>query len=274
MTDTHSHIYLEEFDADRDDVMKRALAAGVSHIVLPNVDLNTIEPMYRLHESYKHCTSMAMGLHPTEVKADWQEQLARVERHLSDYPFVAIGEVGIDLYWDATYRQEQKEVLATQVQWALNRNMALIIHCREGLDDVLSVFARFSNLPTTVMHSFCGTVDDVRRCRRLGDFYFGINGIVTFKKSAIPAILPEIGIDRIVLETDSPYLAPVPNRGKRNESSNIPHICRCVAQHLGISVEEAEAITDRNAAALFQLQPSSTPLNNEPRPGTISCGQA
>ncbi len=253
MTDTHTHIYLEEFDADRDAVMERALAAGVSRMVLPNVDLTTIEPMYALHTSYRQCTAMAMGFHPTEVKDDWKQSLEVVESHLDDFPFVAVGEVGIDLYWDATFRHEQQEALAAQVQWALDRNLALIIHCREGLDDVLSVFSRFKSLPTTVMHSFCGSVDDVRRCRRLGDFYFGINGIVTFKKSAIPAILPEIGIDRIVLETDSPYLAPVPNRGKRNESSNIPHICRCVAQHLGIEAEEAAAITDRNAATLFSL---------------------
>lgn len=253
MTDTHTHIYLEEFDADRDAVMQRALDAGVNHLVLPNVDLSTIAPMYALHERYKHCTSMAMGFHPTEVKDDWRQSLESIESHLDDYPFVAIGEVGIDLYWDSTYRLEQQEVLATQVQWALDRNLALIIHCREGLDDVLSVFSRFKSLPTTVMHSFCGSIDDVRRCRQLGDFYFGINGIVTFKKSAIPAILPEIGIDRIVLETDSPYLAPVPNRGKRNESSNIPHICRCVAQHLGISEDTVAAITDSNAATLFSL---------------------
>ena len=254
MTDTHTHIYLEEFDTDRDAVMQRALAAGVSHMVLPNVDLSTIEPMYSLHESYRHCTSMAMGLHPTEVKSDWRKQLEQVESHLGDYPFVAVGEVGIDLYWDSTYRREQQEVLAAQVQWAVDRRLALIIHCREGLDDVLAVMRRFKELPTTVMHSFCGTVDDVRRCREVGDFYFGINGIVTFKKSAIPAILPEVGIDRIVLETDSPYLAPVPNRGKRNESSNIPHICRCVAQHLGLSEEEVAAVTDSNAATLFALQ--------------------
>ena len=128
MTDTHTHIYLEEFDADRDAVMQRALDAGVSHLVLPNVDLSTIAPMYALHDRYKHCTSMAMGLHPTEVNCDWRQSLEIVESHLDDYPFVAIGEVGIDLYWDSTYRLEQQEVLATQVQWALDRNLALIIH--------------------------------------------------------------------------------------------------------------------------------------------------
>ena len=253
MIDTHTHLYLEEFDADRDEVMARAAASGVSHLVLPNVDLSTIEPMEELHRRYPDFTSMAMGFHPTEVNADYRQSLDVVAEHLDDFPFVAIGEVGIDLYWDTTFRLEQIDALTVQVQWALDRNLPLIIHCREGLDDVLAVFSRFTTLPPTVFHSFTGSVDDVRRIRRLGDFYFGINGIVTFKKSAIPAILPEIGIDRIVLETDSPYLAPVPNRGKRNESSNIPHICRCVAQHLGLSEDETEAITDRNAAVLFSL---------------------
>ena len=253
MIDTHTHLYLEEFDADRDEVMARAAASGVSHLVLPNVDLSTIEPMEELHRRYPDFTSMAMGFHPTEVNADYRQSLDVVAEHLDDFPFVAIGEVGIDLYWDTTFRLEQIDALTVQVQWALDRNLPLIIHCREGLDDVLAVFSRFTTLPPTVFHSFTGSVDDVRRIRRLGDFYFGINGIVTFKKSAIPAILPEIGIDRLLLETDSPYLAPVPNRGKRNESGNIPHICRCIASHLGITEEEASSITDSNARSLFGI---------------------
>lgn len=196
---------------------------------------------------------MAMGFHPTEVKEDYRDALAVVESHLNDERFVAIGEVGIDLYWDTTFRNEQKIVLAEQVKWAIDRGLPLIIHCREGLDDVLDVFARFSELPPTVFHSFTGSIDDIRRIRKLGDFYFGINGIVTFKKSAVPSILPEIGISRILLETDSPYLAPVPNRGKRNESSNIPHICRCIASHLGLSCDEVSQLTDDNARSLFGI---------------------
>ncbi len=253
MIDTHTHIYLEEFDDDRDEVMARSKESGVSHLVFPNVDLSTIEPMYVLHHKYPDYTSMAMGFHPTEVKDDYRDALAVVESHLDDERFVAIGEVGIDLYWDTTFRSEQKIVLAEQVKWAIDRSLPLIIHCREGLDDVLDVFARFSELPPTVFHSFTGSIDDIRRIRNLGDFYFGINGIVTFKKSAVPEILPEIGISRILLETDSPYLAPVPNRGKRNESSNIPHICRCIATHLDLSCDEVSQITDNNARKLFGI---------------------
>ena len=260
MIDTHSHIYLEEFDADRHDVVTRAAAAGVRHIVLPNVDLTTIEPMEDLHCKYPDFTSMAMGFHPTEVNADYKHSLEVVESRLDDYRWVAIGEVGIDLYWDTTFRTEQRDALAVQVQWAIDRSLPLIFHCREGLDDVLDVFSHFSELPPAVFHSFTGTIDDVRRIRRLGDFYFGINGIVTFKKSAIPAILPEIGLSRILLETDSPYLAPVPNRGKRNESSNIPHICRCIASHLGVDMEEVSEVTDANATALFPNLPEFSDL--------------
>lgn len=253
MIDTHTHLYLEEFDTDRDAVMARVKDSGVCHLIMPNVDLTTIEPMYALHNNYSDYTSMAMGFHPTEVREDYLKSLEIVESHLNDYNFVAIGEVGIDLYWDKTFRNEQKIALATQVQWAIDRNLPLIIHCREGLDDILDVFSQFSQLPPTVFHSFTGTIEEIRRIRRLGDFYFGINGIVTFKKSSVPEILPEIGIHRILLETDSPYLAPVPNRGKRNDSSNIPYICRCIATHLNISEDEASSLTDENARTLFSL---------------------
>lgn len=253
MIDTHTHLYLEEFDEDRKEAVKRAQESGVSHLVLPNVGVSTIEPMLAMHHSFPQYTSVAMGLHPTEVQADYRDALAEVERHLDGTQYVAIGEVGIDLYWDTTYRSEQLDALTTQVQWALNRSLPLIIHCRSGLDEVIEVFSRFKELPPTVMHSFTGTLSDVKRLRQIGDFYFGVNGIVTYKKSAVPALLPEIGISRILLETDSPYLAPVPCRGRRNESANIPHICRSIATHLGMSPQEVSAATDSNARALLAI---------------------
>lgn len=254
MIDTHTHIYLEEFDTDRDEVMARAKECGVSHLVLPNVDLTTIEPMHSLHDNYPEYTSMAMGLHPTEVNARYKENLAEIEHWFGVREYIAVGEIGIDLYWDKTYRNEQKEVLDIQLHWASDMNLPVIIHCREGLDTILEVFDEFSGeLPCGVFHSFTGTAEDVQRIRHYGDFYFGINGIVTFKKSQIPEVLPEIGIDRILLETDSPYLAPVPNRGKRNESANIPHICRSIAAHLGLCEKDVSIFTDRNAEHLFCL---------------------
>lgn len=254
MIDTHTHIYLEEFDADRTDVMQRALTSGVSHLVLPNVDLTTIEPMHELHQQFEHCTSMAMGFHPTEVNDDWRRSLAQVEHYLGINHYVAIGEVGIDLYWDKTYHREQLAAFDAQCHWAVELGLPVIIHCREGLEQVLEVFDHFSGpLPQAVFHSFTGTNEEAEDIRRRGDFYFGINGIVTFKKSSIPEILPTIGINRILLETDSPYLAPVPNRGKRNESANIPHIAACIASHLAMSVDDVSAITDANAHTLFDL---------------------
>lgn len=254
MIDTHTHIYLEEFDADRTEVMQRALDSGVRHMLLPNVDLTTIEPMHRLHDAFSHCTSMAMGFHPTEVNSDYRAALASVERQFASHPYVAVGEIGIDLYWDKTFVKEQLEAFDTQCHWAVEMNLPVIIHCREALEQVLQVFDHFSGpLPRGVFHSFTGTPDDVAAIRRRGDFYFGINGIVTFKKSTLPAILPVIGIDRLLLETDSPYLAPVPNRGKRNESANIPHIAACIASHLGMSVGEVSVATDANAHNLFGI---------------------
>ncbi len=254
MIDTHTHIYLEEFDNDREATVARAKEAGVKHLVLPNVDISTVEPMYQLHDAHPRYTSMAMGLHPTEIKEDFNATLAQIEALLNERRFVAIGEIGIDLYWDATFREEQHEAFATQVEWAVDMDLPIIIHCRNGLDDILRVFSRFKRLPAGVFHSFGGSIDDIRRIRRYGDFFFGINGIVTFKKSQVPSILPEIGLDRILLETDSPYLAPVPFRGKRNESSYIPYIAECIAKSLGSTTEEVSLQTDANAAQLFNLQ--------------------
>lgn len=255
MIDTHTHLYLEEFDADRSEAVQRALAAGVSHLVLPNVDLTTIEPMHRLHDEFADVTSMAMGFHPTEVNADFRQSLDEVECHFGERRYVAVGEIGIDLYWDATYRREQMQALYTQLHWAREMNLPVIIHCREGLSTILEVFDAFEGeLPQGVFHSFTGTVDDVAEIRRRGDFYFGINGIVTFKKSTIPQLLPAVGLERLLLETDSPYLAPVPNRGRRNESANIPYICACIAQWLGVSNQEVSDATDANACRLFGLK--------------------
>ena len=254
MIDTHTHIYLEEFDSDRDDVVARAVERGVSHMILPNVDISTIEPMHNLNEAYPYCTSMAMGFHPTEVNGEWRKSLIEVERWFVKRKYVAVGEIGIDLYWDKTYRKEQKQVLDTQLHWASELGLPVILHCREGLDTILEVFDEFEGvLPGGVFHSFTGSIDDVRNIRKRGDFYFGINGIVTFKKSQIPEVLPEIGIERLLLETDSPYLAPVPNRGKRNESANIPYICACIASHLCLTPDNVSQITDENANRLFKI---------------------
>lgn len=254
MIDTHTHIYLEEFEEDRDEVVKRAKGAGVKHLIFPNVDLETIAPMHQLHAKYADYTSMAMGLHPTSVNEDYRCDLDKILKYFDECRYVAVGEIGIDLYWDKKYRKEQGVVFKEQIEFADSKGLPIIIHVRDGLGDVLSVFSQMGGrIPRGVFHSFTGSVDDVKRIREYGDFYFGINGIVTFKKSEIPSVLPEIGIDRLLLETDSPYLTPVPNRGKRNESANIPYICKSIATHLNLMEEDVSRVTDENAKALFKI---------------------
>lgn len=254
MIDSHSHIYLEEFDADRSDVVARARQAGVRHLVLPNVDLDTVEPMMALHRAFPAYTSVAMGLHPTSVGENFRSDLAAVKAIFDRGGFVAVGEVGIDLYWDKTYRNEQIEVFDEQLRWAERTGLPVIIHCREGLDDILWTFDNYGGtLPKCVFHSFGGTVDDVEAIRRRGDFLFGINGIVTFKNSKLGDVLPAIGLDRILLETDCPYLTPVPFRGRRNESAYIPHIAAKIAELLGTTTDEVSARTDANAQRFFDI---------------------
>lgn len=255
MIDTHTHLYLDEFQPSPEDAVQRAIDAGVEQLIFPNVDLSTIQPMKSLHAKFPKNTFMAMGLHPTEIKDTWQEDLSLIEHEFnSGTKYIAVGEVGIDLYWDKTYRHEQHLAFDVQLQWACDKNLPVIIHCRDGLDDILDIMdSRKGRLPQCVFHSFGGTIEDVERIRHRGDFYFGINGIVTFKNSKLRDVLSTIGIERILLETDAPYLAPVPHRGKRNESTYIIHTAAHIATTLGLTLEQVNTITSDNARALFKL---------------------
>lgn len=255
LIDTHTHLYLEEFQPNPQDVVTRAIEAGVEQIIFPNVDLSTIAPMQNLHNLFPKNTFMAMGLHPTEIKDSWVEDLAKVktEFNQNQNEYIAVGEIGIDLYWDKTYCDEQMQALEQQFNWATESNIPVIIHCREGLDEILEVLDGMSTKPQGVFHSFGGTNEDVDRIRKYGDFYFGINGIVTFKNSKLRDTLPAIGIDRILLETDAPYLAPVPHRGKRNESAYLIHTAAHIAQHLSLTAEDVAINTTNNAKKLFGI---------------------
>ena len=253
--DTHTHLYLDDFSPENEEVVSRAIVCGVEKLIFPNVDLSTIEPMKRLHRSFPQNTFMAMGLHPTEVRENWEKELAEIEKELkeniSDY--VAVGEIGIDLYWDKTFIEEQKEVFRHQAQLAVDLDLPIIIHCREGLKEILSVLREMPVKPKGVFHCFSGDIADVEAIREIGDYYFGIGGVVTFKKSTLKNVLTTIGIDRILLETDSPYLSPVPHRGGRNESAYIPDIAAFIAKELGMELSEVASRTTNNCDSLFKI---------------------
>lgn len=251
MIDTHCHLYMEQFAGEESAAVRRALDAGVSHMVFPNVDAGSIAPMKALHALYPEATSMAMGLHPTEVRDDWSEVLDAMERELDTGRYVAIGEIGMDLYWEQTGKELQQQAFRRQLRWAVERGLPVLIHCREALDPLLEILRdekeRGVTLPPLVFHSFTGGVEDVRRIREVCDPLFGINGVVTFKNApALREALPEIGLDRMLLETDAPYLAPVPHRGQRNESAYIPDICARIAQELSLPAAAVSAQTDAN----------------------------
>ena len=255
LIDTHTHLYLDEFQPSPEEAVQRAFDAGVGHLIFPNVDLTTVEPMLSLHRKFSSQTSVAMGLHPTEITENWQSDLEKIKAVFDEGGYVAVGEVGIDLYWDKSFAKEQAEAFDAQLGWAFDADLPVIIHCREGLDTILDVFeGRKGHIPQCIFHSFGGDTDDVARIRRYGDHYFGINGIVTFKNSRLREVLPAIGIDRILLETDSPYLAPVPHRGKRNESAFLIHTAAHVAQSLDVELKEVEHITTASACRFFGIE--------------------
>ncbi len=258
MIDTHTHLYLPDYGEDKCAAVDRALSAGVSLMVLPGVDADSIGPVRELHALRPEATAMCVGLHPTEVKPEnWREHLERVESEVRAHrdEYVAIGEMGLDLYWEQDKLPLQMEAAEAQLQLADELNLPAIIHCREAMPQMLDLMkARVGRLPNMVFHCYSGTADDVERLRRLQpDVKFGIGGVVTFKKSTLPDILPTIGIDHILLETDAPWLAPVPMRGKQNESAYVPYIAAKIASDLNLPLEEVDRRTTAAARAFFHL---------------------
>lgn len=262
MIDTHTHLYMPDYSLEGQAVdslggqcaaVDRAIAAGVEMMILPCVDRASIDPLRALHALRPHNTAMAMGLHPTEVAENWRDEAAYILATLADgNRYCAVGEIGIDLYWDKKFEAAQMEAFDFQLKAAETSSLPVIIHCREGLDQALEVLSDHKNIPA-VFHSFGGTASDVERIRAAGDYYFGINGIVTFKNAKVGQVLPAIGIDRILTETDAPFLAPAPHRGTRNESALMPLIVEKIADCLGISTEQATVSTAQNARRLFNL---------------------
>ncbi len=249
--DTHCHLYSDEFLADREAMIARALDGGVTRMMLPNIDLHSIPGMMDLVSRYpEHCFPM-MGLHPCSVKEDFESVLDQMESLLETGEYVGIGETGIDLYWDTTFRDQQILAFERQIGWARKYRLPVIIHSRESQDLTIDVISRFQDGQLRgIFHCFGGTVEQVERIQSLG-FKVGIGGVATFKKSGLTELLPLIPLDMIVLETDAPYLAPVPYRGKRNEPSYIPLIANHICNVLGISQEELSRITFENAASVY-----------------------
>ena len=254
--DTHSHLFVEEFGGDRVDVMHRAREAGVQHILMPNIDLASVEPMLRVCAEYPGYCYPMIGLHPTEVDAGYRQPLAQMKAMLLENPraYVAIGEVGLDFYWDNTYKKEQIAALEEQIAWALEYDLPLVVHSREAFPEIHSLFSKYKDTPIRgVFHSFTGTADEARALLELPGFLLGINGVVTFKKATVPDALHDVPLSRLVVETDSPYLAPTPYRGKRNESAYIVRVVEKLAEIYGLSPEDVAGQTFSNAAALFRL---------------------
>lgn len=249
--DTHTHLYDEQFDNDRSIIIDKAIELGVSKMYLPNCDHTTIEPMMAMVERWpQHCFPM-MGVHPCYIKENYKEELKIAEEWLTKTTFSAIGEIGLDYYWDKTFIPEQKEAFNLQMDWALQLNLPIVIHTRDSLQDGIDmVRARQNGNLKGIFHCFGGTLEEARQIIDLG-FYLGIGGVSTFKKSTLPEILNEISLQHLVLETDAPYLAPVPYRGKRNESSYIPLIGMKIAEIKKCSVAEVAEITTQNAELIF-----------------------
>ena len=263
MVDTHTHLDMDSFSKEESDgcqaAVDRAVEAGVELMVLPAVDRESAAEVAALHAARPERTRTAMGLHPTEVGEDWREELDDIVATLGPTSPVAIGEVGIDLYWDDSKIALQKEAFIAQILLAARLGLPVIRHCRDAMEQCCECIVAAGEqldgqLPPLVFHSFTGSPDDVRRIRQVCDPYFGINGVVTFKNSGrLPDAVKEIGLGRLLLETDSPYLAPVPKRGRRNESAYLSHINSKIAEILAISPQETDEATTRNAKDFFRI---------------------
>lgn len=262
LIDTHSHIFTEEFSDDLSDVMLRAKEAGVDAFVMPNINLASVPDLIRVTEMYPVNCHPAIGLHPTELNADFRDEMSRLHDMLlqdrsadGSHLFCAIGEIGLDLYWEQESLPEQMEAFETQIGWALECGLPVIIHSRSAMEPLCKVMDRFRNTSLRgVFHCFSGGVADAERLMEYEGFMFGIGGVLTYKKSELPASLPLIPHDRIIVETDCPYLPPVPYRGRRNEPSFMIRTVERVAELWGVSCDEVADITTANATRLFRIQ--------------------
>lgn len=251
--DTHAHIYLSQFKEDSSKAIHNAGSQGVSKILMPNIDSKTIEDMLSLEATFPGKCFPMMGLHPCSVDNDFRSQLKLVEQWLENRKFCAVGEIGMDLYWDKTFQKEQAEAFEMQIELAKKHELPIVIHCRDAFEETIDIVEQLNDEKLSgVFHCFSGTIEDANRIIAQG-FLLGIGGVTTFKNGGLDKVIPFIDLDHLVLETDSPYLAPAPYRGKRNEPAYIPIIAEKIADLTGESVSKIASTTTKNAEALFRI---------------------
>jgi len=253
LTDTHTHLYLDHFDSDRKQVIQNAIDKGIEYMLIPNIDSKSIEGMLSICDEYPENCFPMMGLHPTDVKEDYQKELEIVDQWLTKRKFIAIGEIGIDLYWDKTFVKEQDISLRHQIELAKKYQLPIVLHSRESMKEIFDVLDDVQTPDLKgVFHCFSGTANDAKKAIDMG-YYLGIGGVITFKNSNLKKILREIDLKHILLETDAPFLTPTPFRGKRNESAYIYYIAEKIAEIKGIGIDEVAEITTQNAKNLFKF---------------------
>lgn len=253
LTDTHTHLYSEAFETDREAMIERAMVAGVQRFFVPAIDASYTQAMLDLEAQYPQHVFLMMGLHPTHVKHNYQEELAHVEKMLAQRRFYAVGEIGIDLYWDRTFLKEQQLAFVQQIQWAKQYGLPIVIHCREAFDEVFELLEQEKGEGLHgIFHCFTGTRKQAQQAISY-NLKLGIGGVLTFKKGKIDQFLAQIDLEHLVLETDAPYLAPAPFRGKRNESAYLVHIVEKLSSLYGLPPEEIAAITTENSKHIFGL---------------------
>lgn len=253
LIDTHTHIYDHQFSLDRNETVQRALEAGVKMMLLPNVDASTIAPMLELHEQFPDCTRVMMGLQPEEVKEDYKEVLSKMEKELERGIYCGVGEVGLDFYWDSTFEKQQLDAFETQLDWAKQLHLPLSIHCRNAFEKMTKILEKKQDGGLRgIMHCFTGSEEEAKVYLSLG-FHLGLGGVTTYKNCGVKDFLPTLPLERIVLETDAPYLAPVPCRGKRNEPAFLVHTAQKIAEILQIPYNELVNAVSANTNSLFSI---------------------
>lgn len=255
LIDTHSHLYLPDFDEDRGEMLERAREIGVQKIILPNIDVDSIPQIQKMRRAFPDHCEAAMGLHPTDVKEDFEEQLEKIYEELKSGHYIAVGEMGIDLYWDKSFYEQQKVAFRTQIKWAEEMNLPIIIHSRDSFQEIFELMdALWTPQLKGVFHCFSGNKADAEKIIKDYQFKLGIGGVYTFKNSTLREEIKEIGLEHMILETDAPFLAPVPHRGKRNESAYVALVAQRMAEERGIQIDKIAEISTQNALDLFKIK--------------------